>query len=145
MPQVPYRGSDRVLINVTANADLSAYQYRGVQLFASSTIGLAPSGTNGTIGQVGVLEQIPISQSGAICQVCVFGPTTAIAGAAITAGAEFIFGANNTAPGYVYPADSAAAWGKTGTVYVSGWAIDGATAASQLITVFVNPHINRLV
>jgi hypothetical protein len=129
---------DPLIVAFHAFSNMASNQYKGVRIFGSLTCDTILTGTAGGIGDIGIQMNIPASQGGAEVAVCVGGVCQAIAGAAITAGADLILSANNTNPGYVYPATSAGAWGLTGTTYVIGTALESAAAASQLISVLLN-------
>lgn len=140
----PFFDSQRVLLNVTTNTDLSAQIYRAVQIVDSLTCIAVPSGTGGAIF-CGMLESVYASSALSAARVCVQGVTYGIAGAALTAGVEVCVAVNNTAPGYLFEATSSSTYGRTGTTYITGYTLESAAAASQVIAFFVNNRADRIV
>lgn len=135
----PFLRGDRIVQSFYASSNLAASnsKYQFVRLIGSMTVDHCPSGTDGCATFTGVLESCP-SATGESCEVCIGGVTKAIAGAAITAGADFIVAVNNTAAGYVYPVSSGAVYAASaGTYYTSGVTLTRAAAASEVISVLV--------
>jgi hypothetical protein len=114
--------AELIEISLIAGADLSAQQFRGVKVNASSQIVLAGASD---ITQVGVLQDKPIS--GVAGCVAIFGRSKIVAGATIASGVEWTTDANGAA--------IAATTGKLvcGTVIAGG-------ASGDIISVLINPR-----
>lgn len=145
----PFIQHDPRVLSAIASTDLTSFQWKAVELYDDgNTLWAKPSsGTAGFFG--GIVENIPASGSGASVRVCVFGMTKAVASAAMTSGSAFVFGGiNNTATGEIYPISSSTGFTHSGTTnsvpafWVSGYTIGKATAASQVVTVFINQNWN---
>lgn len=105
-----------------ANADLSAKQFYAVKLANASGVAQVALATAAGEGIFGILQNKPVS--GAVADVCVLGVTKAVAGAAITSGAQIM----TTAAGKVITAATAGS-------AVIGWALESAGADGEVITI----------
>jgi len=127
--KIPYSHQASVVLGFNTGADLTATRYRGVQLYASNTVD-AGTGTANTSPafMFGIQTSLPLSGSAQDVNVCVFGPTRAIAGAAFTSGIALTYQTNT---GKVIAIT-------TGTAFSMGWSLEAATADGEEVTIFVN-------
>lgn len=135
----PGKGENRVLASFLSYADMTTNQYSLVQIFASDTVGTLTQTAN-TVGtyHIGIQENLPMSGAGAEISVCMHGVTLGIAGEVITAGQLLI---PHTNSGYVFAATNTVG---TGVVSVIGRAMRSASAAGEVIPIFVFQSPNAL-
>lgn len=119
-----------VKFNFTSNADLTANRYRAAKIFDSLTVGQV-SATGDVI--IGVQSEIPLSGTGAAVPVVISGITLGVAGGAFTAGALLTIDAN----GQFTAAN-------TTTQVQVGYALQSAAAASELVSIIVQPNNSKL-
>lgn len=110
--------------HTTADADLSAKQFFCVFIDAANKVQL--QGTTGS-RVYGILQNTPTS--GQAADVGFLGVTKAVAGAAITAGDQLMVDSS----GRVITKTI------TSPLFAVGWAIEAATGANNIITIFANP------
>lgn len=120
----PYGGSQKITGNFTTNGDLTAKQYFAAKIFDSLTVGLASATTDELIG---IIDNIPLSGTGASVRIVTGGLAFAVAGAAFTAGAALTVDANGQVVALTTSTQV-----KIGTAYTS------ASAASEVASIFVN-------
>lgn len=108
-------------ISMISSGDLSANQYRFIDVSASGQAALCGDGANAE----GVLQDIPSAQ-GQVCAVAISGVSKVVASGAIALGANVASGANGKA--------KVAASGN----YILGTAQEEATADGQIIAVLLN-------
>lgn len=130
MSKGPFKHSKRVIFSFDSAADLTSNKYKGVRLFASNTVAAVGSTPAGFIG---IQDSEPMSGTGMPTDVVLHGGTWGVAAGAFTAGAELMLQAN-TNSGALVVADSINASN------IVGIALESATAASQVVSVFVNPR-----
>ncbi|MGH6821928.1 MAG: capsid cement protein [Methylocella sp.] len=106
-----------------AGADLRTKQYYPVKLTAARTVGLATTGGENIYG---ILQNKP--NTGDVADVCIFGICKAIAGGTVTAGGAVMSEVTN---GRIVD--------QTSTNAKIGVALEGATAANQIISIKVIP------
>lgn len=109
--------------NFLANADLTAKQYYAVKM--TTTARKVDLETTGKLMILGILQNKP--NTGEAAEVCLFGITKAIAGAAITVGDPLMTDTSSRLITY------------TSAAVKVGVALTAAGAAGDLITVFVFP------
>ncbi len=123
-------GFNRTVDNFTSNADLTANRFKAAKSFASETVGQV-SATTDVIQ--GIQEDVPLSGTGAAVRVCTSGRTLAVSGGAFTSAAQLTIDAN----GAVVVAN-------TTTQIMVGRSISASTAASQVVSIFVNVNNSGL-
>jgi len=114
-------GGQLRVTGLVAGADLSAGQYRFVELSAANTVTIANAITDNVIG---VLQNNPTS--GQSAEVVVFGRTKISADAAFAVGAQLSTSVDGQAQAAV------------ATQHVCGMALEAASAADEIVSVFVN-------
>lgn len=105
--------------SLTASADLSTHQFKGVKISGSRTVTVIAASTDKCLG---ILQNKPLS--GAPADIAIDGEILAMAGAAITAGADLMFDTS----GRLIPALT------TGNL-VYGRALEDAAAAGVIFSV----------
>ena len=140
MGNAPILEGKSTVINCTANTDLSAYLWKGVQITGSFTVKAPFSGTDGLTGLAGILETAP-SQAGEQCRVCIFGVTKGVVDStSLYAGEPFCMAVNNANPGLLEPVSSCATFAASvGVYWVSGYTLE-AGVESQVVNVFLRPY-----
>jgi len=114
-------GGQLRVTGLVAGADLSLGQYHFVELSAANTVTIANAITDNVIG---VLQNNPTS--GQSAEVVAFGRSKVSADAAIAVGAQISTSVDGQAQTAV------------GTQHVCGMALEAASAAGEIVSMFVN-------
>jgi hypothetical protein len=121
-------GQCTAAVNLSQGASLSGFGGSGQFLGVSITAARAVTNiTASTTKPYGILQNDPTS--GFVADVGVFGITKAVAGASITAGNQLMFDSSGRVITYTTP----------GTNEHVGIALEAATAANQVIAIFLQP------